>query len=79
MPVIFICGLGCAGTFDYPEDAAQLALKSHRCILIDLFGDGYSAKPDDFTYTVADHAEYLLAFIDRLESRILCSVWSWSW
>lgn len=65
-PILFIHGLGCAGSFDYPEVAAQDALKNHRRILVDLLGAGYSDKPDDFGYTVEDHAEYLLGFLDCL-------------
>lgn len=66
MPILFIHGLGCAGSFDYPEVAAQDPLKNHRRILVDLLGAGYSDKPDEFTYTVEDHAEYLLEFINAL-------------
>lgn len=66
MPILFIHGLGCAGSFDYPEVAAQDSLKNHRRILVDLLGAGYSDKPDDFSYTVEGHAEYLLEFIHDL-------------
>lgn len=66
MPILFIHGLGCAGSFDYPEVAAQDSLKDHRRILVDLLGAGYSDKPDNFTYTVEEHAKYLLEFIDYL-------------
>lgn len=48
MPILFIHGLGCAGTFDYPEVAAQDSLKNHRCILVDLLGAGCSDKRLDF-------------------------------
>ena len=65
-PILFLHGLGCAGSFDYPEVAAQDPLKDHRRILVDLLGAGYSDKPDDFGYTVEDHAAYLLEFIDHL-------------
>jgi haloalkane dehalogenase len=71
IPIMFIHGLGCAGSFDYPEVAAQEALKNHRRILVDLLGAGYSDKPDDFTYTADDHAEYLAEFV-----RILYPFWS---
>lgn len=73
IPIMFIHGLGCAGSFDYPEVATQEALKNHRRILVDLLGAGYSDKPDDFTYTVDDHAEYLAEFVSSigLESFIL--------
>lgn len=66
MPIVFIHGLGCAGSFDYPEVAAQESLRNHRRILVDLLGDGYSDKPNEFTYTVEDHARYLQEFIDYL-------------
>jgi len=66
IPILFIHGLGCAGSFDYPEVAAQSSLKNHRRILVDLLGAGYSDKPNDFTYTVNDHAEYLLEFINSM-------------
>lgn len=73
IPIMFIHGLGCAGSFDYPEVATQEALKNHRCILVDLLGAGYSDKPNDFTCTVDSHAEYLAEFVSSigLESFIL--------
>lgn len=72
-PILFIHGLGCAGSFDYPQVAAQAALKNHRCVMVDLLGAGYSDKPDDFGYTVQEHAEYLKEFVASigLESFIL--------
>jgi len=38
VPILFIHGLGRAGSFDYPEVAAQDSLKNHRRILVDLSG-----------------------------------------
>lgn len=64
-PIIFIHGLGCAGSFDYVEVASMLESK-HRIILIDLLGAGYSDKPLSFKYTVASHAKYLQEFIEDL-------------
>ena len=66
-PIIFIHGLGCASSFDFPEVAAQDSLRNHRRILVDLLGAGYSEKPEQFTYTVEDHAAYLLEFIRFLD------------
>ncbi len=73
MPILFIHGLGCAGTFDYPDVATQKPLQNHRRILVDLLGAGYSDKPEDFGYTVKDHASYLSEFVESigLESFIL--------
>jgi len=65
-PILFIHGLGCAGSFDYPQVAAHKELSEHRRILVDLLGSGFSDKPDDFGYTVCDHAEYLLDFVSHL-------------
>ncbi len=68
-PILFIHGLGCAGSFDYPQVATQEVLRGHRCIVVDLLGAGYSDKPDnsDFTYTVNEHAEYLAELVSALE------------
>ncbi|SBV90971.1 Alpha/beta hydrolase fold protein [uncultured Eubacteriales bacterium] len=66
MPILFIHGLGCGGSFDYPEVAAQDSLKSHRRILVDLLGAGYSDKPSGFSYTVEEHARYLREFVNYL-------------
>ncbi len=66
-PILFIHGLGCAGSFDYPQVAAQKELSGYRRILIDLLGSGFSDKPNDFGYTVHDHADYLLDFVSQLE------------
>lgn len=72
-PILFIHGLGCAGSFDYPQVAAQETLAKHRCVMVDLLGSGYSDKPDDFGYTVQEHAAYLKEFVASigLESFIL--------
>ncbi len=61
--ILFIHGLGCAGSFDYPQVAAQPALSGHRRLLIDLLGAGFSDKPESFSYSVEDHAAYLLDFV----------------
>jgi pimeloyl-ACP methyl ester carboxylesterase len=67
IPILFIHGLGCAGSFDYPQVAAQEELSGSRRILVDLLGSGFSDKPDDFNYTVNNHAEYLADFISDLD------------
>ena len=67
IPILFIHGLGCAGSFDYPNVASQPPLAGYRRILVDLLGSGYSDKPNDFGYTVSDHAEYLAGFVASLD------------
>ncbi|MGL6197765.1 MAG: alpha/beta fold hydrolase [Lachnospiraceae bacterium] len=66
-PILFIHGLGCASTFDYPQVAAQKELNGHRRILVDLLGAGYSDKPLNFIYSVSAHAAYLKSFLDSLD------------
>lgn len=64
--ILFLHGIGCAGSFDYPQVAAQKELRNHRCILIDLLGAGYSDRPDDFNYSVNAHADYLSEFVEAI-------------
>ncbi|MEZ4509820.1 MAG: alpha/beta hydrolase [Eubacteriales bacterium] len=59
IPLVFLHGLGCASSFEYPAVMAEPALKGRRAILIDLLGAGYSDKPLNFGYTVEEHAAYL--------------------
>jgi len=65
-PIVFIHGLGCAGSFDYPQVAAQPCLTRHRRILVDLIGSGFSDKPMDFDYSIESHARYLDLFLSHI-------------
>ncbi|MGX7111594.1 alpha/beta fold hydrolase [Gemella cuniculi] len=65
-PIVFIHGLGCASSFDYIEIAMKKEFLTHRRILIDLLGAGYSDKPVEFTYEVKNHAKYLREFLEDL-------------
>lgn len=65
-PILFIHGLGCAGSFEYPAVIGKPPLNRRRCIAPDLLGAGYSDKPIAFEYTVTSHAEYLRDFIKEL-------------
>lgn len=64
--LLFIHGLGCSGSMDYPAVAAQPTLAGRRRILVDLLGAGFSDKPEEFGYTVEDHAAYLAGFVEAL-------------
>lgn len=66
-PILLLHGLGCAGSFDMVNVAAQPALGDRRRILPDLPGAGYSDGPEGFAYEVEDHACCLLALMDELE------------
>jgi len=66
IPIVFLHGLGCASSFEYPAVMAEPALKDRRAILIDLLGTGYSEKPQDFGYSVEEHAAYLVEMLSGL-------------
>ena len=51
MPIVFLHGLGGAGTLDYPAVAGNPALSGHRRILVDLPGHGASDAPAGFDYS----------------------------
>src|SRR5580698_1808203 len=65
-PILFIHGLGCASSCDYPGVATAPALAGHRMLLVDLLGYGFSDRPTDFAYTVEDHAQTVVALADHL-------------
>ena len=66
-PVVFLHGLGCASSFEYPCVMAQPALIGRRALLVDLLGAGYSDRPLDFDYSVEAHAAYLSEMIESLD------------
>ncbi|WP_218641382.1 alpha/beta fold hydrolase [Burkholderia ubonensis] len=66
IPTLFIHGLGCASSSDYPGVAAASALSARRMLLVDLLGSGFSDRPTDFSYSVADHANTIAALADHL-------------
>ncbi len=65
-PIVFVHGLGCASTFDYPIIAADPQLAGRRKLLPDLLGHGYSDAPGDFSYTIAEHARTLAELLDHV-------------
>jgi haloalkane dehalogenase len=66
IPIIFLHGLGCASSSDYPQVASMKELSTHRRLLIDLLGSGFSDRPDDFGYSIRDHADYLIDFVGSI-------------
>jgi len=61
-PLVFLHGLGCAASCDYPQIAA---LTGRRALLVDLLGAGFSDHPGDFGYTIEDHAAAVAALVAR--------------
>lgn len=56
IPLVFVHGLGCASSWDYPPIVADKVFAGRRAILIDLPGYGYSEKPEDYRYSIREQA-----------------------
>ncbi len=65
-PLLFLHGVGCASSCDYPRVAAEPALAGRRMLLLDLLGFGFSDRPAEFGYAVEDHARTVCALVDGL-------------
>lgn len=62
---VYLHGLGGAAA-TYTRVATHPSLAGHRAILVDFLGCGFSDRPDDFRYTLEDHAQTIAALLDRL-------------
>ncbi|WP_312686482.1 alpha/beta hydrolase [Kosakonia sp.] len=71
-PVVFIHGLGCASSYEYPRVVADPAFGGRRAILIDLPGCGYSERPASFSYRTSDQASVVVELLDHLQ---LTALW----
>lgn len=65
-PLLFIHGLGCASSCDYPTVAADPSLRGRRLLLVDLLGSGFSDRPADFGYGVDHHAQTIAELVRSL-------------
>src|SRR6185437_11222412 len=65
-PLVWVHGWQCSSTGELLPAAVQPPLKDRRSLLVDLLGHGYSDKPVDFSYTLADHARTIVDLLDRL-------------
>ncbi|WP_407731097.1 alpha/beta fold hydrolase [Pseudocitrobacter faecalis] len=66
IPVVFIHGLGCASSYEYPRIVADDAFRNRRALLIDLPGSGYSDKPADYSFTVSAQAQVVAELLTGL-------------
>lgn len=66
-PIVFIHGLGCASSYDYPPVVSNPILNGRRALLIDLPGYGYSDKPLQFGYRIADQAAVVVELLNKLQ------------
>ncbi|MRS15812.1 alpha/beta fold hydrolase [Enterobacteriaceae bacterium RIT691] len=67
LPIVFIHGLGCASSYEYPPVVTQATFGNRRAVLIDLPGFGYSDKPADYDYTTTHQAAVVVELIEKLQ------------
>lgn len=65
-PVVFIHGLGCASSYEYPRVVVDEQFGGRAAILIDLPGSGYSERPQAFSYRTSDQARVVVELLDSL-------------
>lgn len=66
VPLVFVHGLGCAASYEYPRVVCDKHFHGRRAILIDLPGYGYSEKPQDYSYAISAQAGVVNELIDHL-------------
>jgi pimeloyl-ACP methyl ester carboxylesterase len=64
---VYLHGLGCASSADYPPVVMHSPLKRYRSLLVDFLGSGYSDRPKTFSYSLEDHATTVAQLLDHLE------------
>jgi pimeloyl-ACP methyl ester carboxylesterase len=69
VPLVFIHGLGSAGSCDFPQIAAHPVLAGRPMLLVDLLGSGFSDRPIGYSYSIRDQAKTIVALIQSLENQ----------
>jgi pimeloyl-ACP methyl ester carboxylesterase len=64
---LYLHGLGCASSADFPVVVRDPALAPYRALLVDLLGFGFSDRPAAFSYTLEAHAATVIQLIEHLE------------
>ena len=54
---------------DFPRVVAMPALVGHHSVLVDLLGHGYSDGPQDFDYSLEEHAKTVAELLEHLALR----------
>lgn len=64
--VVFVPGISLTGTASFVATSVEANLAERRRIIIDLLGGGFSDRPDEYGYTVEDHADTVATLLDNL-------------
>jgi haloalkane dehalogenase len=66
---VYLAGLGSGATAGFARVISGSPLAAHRAILPDWLGCGYSDRPEQFSYTVTDHADTIAYLLDTLQRK----------
>ncbi|MEU1516433.1 alpha/beta hydrolase [Streptomyces sp. NPDC005811] len=66
---VYVHGLGSVSAVYHAHVAARPELVGRRSLFVDLPGHGISDRPEDFGYTLEDHADALAAALDTARVR----------
>lgn len=64
---VFLHGLG-RSSVAFAHIAAHHRLRENRSLLVDMLGFGISGKPEDFSYTLDDHAASIVAALEQIDA-----------
>ncbi len=64
---VYLGGIGGGSTSIYPSLIYGSELASYHTLMPDFLGCGYSARPDDFGYTIDEHADSIAYLLDQLQ------------
>lgn len=67
VPLVFVHGIGCASSYEYPRIAADKQFDGQRAILLDLPGCGYSEKSLRYAYTIKEQAAVVAELVTHLK------------
>jgi len=70
---VYLAGLGLAATGLYSRAIVGSGLAANAAVIPDFFGSGYSDRPEDFGYSIEEHADVIAWLLDQL-GRKQCTV-----
>jgi pimeloyl-ACP methyl ester carboxylesterase len=65
---VYLAGLGTGATGIYPSVLFGSELASYHTLMPDFLGFGYSDRPNDFGYTIEEHADSIAYLLDQLQA-----------
>ena len=66
---VYLSGLGPGASGVYPSLIHQSELAAYHSIIPDFLGFGYSDRPEDFGYTIDEHADTVAYLLDHFQEK----------